>query len=114
VILDDETGVEPDLVYVSRERAGIIGERGVEGAPDLVGEALSPSTEARDRGMKMRRYAAAGIAHYWLLNVQAQTLEAYVLGESSYGPADIHTAGAIFRPTLFPGLEIPVDTIWAH
>src|SRR5687767_10761563 len=66
VKLDDENGVQPDLVYVSNERAHIIVERGVEGAPDLVVEVLSPSTQARDRGVKMRRYAAAGVLHYWI------------------------------------------------
>src|SRR5262245_42379805 len=59
VVLDDENGVEPDLVYVSRERLQIITERGAMGAPDLVVEVLSPKTRARDRGVKLRRYAAA-------------------------------------------------------
>ncbi len=40
VVLDEETGVEPDLIYISRERLGIISERGVEGAPDLVAQLL--------------------------------------------------------------------------
>jgi len=113
VVLDEENGVEPDLIYISRERAGIIGERGVEGAPDLVVEVLSPSTEARDRGVKLRRYAAAGVAYYWLLNVRARALEAYVLGEQGYEPAGVYGSGSVFRPVLFPGLEIAVDTLWA-
>src|SRR6266699_4185771 len=71
VVLDEEDGVQPDLVYVSRERSSVIGERGVEGPPDLVAEVLSPSTEARDRGVKMRRYAVADVPHYWLLDPQA-------------------------------------------
>ena len=44
VVLDLETGVQPDLLYISRERLDIISQRGVEGAPDLVVEVLSPST----------------------------------------------------------------------
>jgi len=113
VVLDEETAVQPDLVYVSRERASIISERGVEGPPDLVVEVLPPSTEARDRGAKMRRYAAAGIPHYWLLDVRARAPEAYALGDGGYERSGIYGAGAIFRPVLFPGLEIPIDTLWA-
>jgi Uma2 family endonuclease len=112
VVLDEETGVQPDLVYVSRERATIISDRGVEGPPDLVVEVLSPSTEARDRGVKMRRYAAAGIPHYWLLDLRARALEAYVLGENGYELAGIHGPASIFRPVLFPGLEVPIDSLW--
>src|SRR5215210_6946286 len=53
VVLDEENGVQPDLLYISNERSGVIVERGVEGAPDLVVEILSPGTQARDRGVKM-------------------------------------------------------------
>jgi Uma2 family endonuclease len=112
-VLDDETGVQPDLVYVSRERAGIITERGIEGAPDLVVEAVSPSTEARDRGLKMRRYAAAGIPHCWLLVPRDQALEACRLGEQGYEQTGVYGPGSIFRSELFPGLEIPIDDLWA-
>ena len=112
VVLEEETGVQPDLVYVSRERSNIIVERGVEGAPDLVVEVLSPGTQSRDRGIKMRAYAKAGIAHYWMLDHRARTLEAYELGEQGYGPAQVYGPGSTFRPALFPGLEIPVDDLW--
>jgi Uma2 family endonuclease len=113
VVLDEEDGVQPDLIYVSRERASIISERGIEGAPDLVVEVLSPSTEARDRGVKMRRYAVAGVAHYWLVDLRTQALEAYILGEDGYQPAGVFGPGTVFRPALFPGLDITIDTLWA-
>jgi Uma2 family endonuclease len=112
VVLDDEDGVQPDLIYVSRERTAIISERGVEGAPDLVVEVLSPSTEARDRGVKMRRYAVAGVVHYWMLDVRAKTLEALVLGDDGYHTAGIYSSGSVFRPALFPGLDIAVNNLW--
>lgn len=112
VVLDDKNGLEPDLVYVSRERMHIISDRGVEGAPDLVVEVLSPSTAARDRGIKMRRYAASGVPQYWIVDPVNRTLEAYRLGEGGYGQADVYGPGSVFRPALFPGLEIPIDTLW--
>jgi Uma2 family endonuclease len=112
VVLDDENGIQPDLVYVSRERLGIIGERGVEGAPDLVVEVLSKSTQARDRGVKMKRYAAAGIPHYWIVDPRARTLQAYRLAEHGYELLGNYGPGSVFRPELFPGLEIPIDDLW--
>lgn len=112
VVLDDESGVQPDIVYVSREREHLISERGVEGAPDLVVEVLSPSTEARDRGIKMRRYAAAGVPHYWLLSPEARALQPYRLGEGGYELVGTFGPGTIFRPELFPALDIPIDELW--
>ena len=113
VVLDEENGVQPDVVYISRERVGVIVERGVEGAPDLVVEVLSPGTQARDRGVKMRRYAAAGIPHYWILDPATQVLEAYRLGDQGHELTRSHGPGSVFRPELFPGLEIPIDDLFA-
>ena len=112
VVLDDENGVEPDLVFVSREPESIITARGVEGAPDLLVEVLSPGTAGRDRGIKMRRYAASGVAHYWLIDPLARTLEAYRLGEDGYALDGTFGEGDVFRPEVVPGLEIPLDELW--
>jgi Uma2 family endonuclease len=112
VVLDDENGVQPDLVFVSRERLHIITRRGVEGAPDLIVEVLSPRTQSRDRGVKMKRYAAAAVPHYWIVVPRTRSIEAYRLTETGYEQTGVYGPGSIFRPEIFPGLEIPVDSLW--
>jgi Uma2 family endonuclease len=111
VILDDENGLEPDLLFISLERANIITRRGVEGAPDLVVEVLSPSTESRDRGLKLHRYAASGVPHYWILDTDGPCIEERVLHEDGYRLVGTFGPGEVFRPTIFPGLEILLDEI---
>lgn len=113
VVLDEHTAVEPDIVFISRARESLISERGVEGAPDLVVEVLSPSTEATDRGVKLARYAAAGVPHYWILQLRRPSLEAYRLGLAGYELVHTSGPGEIFRPELFPGLEIRIDDLLA-
>ena len=113
VVLDPDDGVQPDLLFIKRERLGIISARGVEGAPDLVVEVLSPSTEDRDRGIKMRRYGRAGVPHYWLMDTAAPAIETYRLGEQGYELTGTYGPGSVLRCELFPGLDIPVDQIWS-
>jgi Uma2 family endonuclease len=113
VMLDPDDGVEPDLVYVARERMHIVNDRGIEGAPDLVVEVLSPSTRSRDQGIKLRRYAAAGVPHYWTLDPEARVLQAHRLGEQGYELIGTFGPATIFSPELFPGLEIPIDDLWS-
>lgn len=113
VVLDGENGVQPDLVFVSRQHTDIITDRGIEGTPDLVVEVLSPSTQSRDRGVKLRRYAAAGVPHYWIADPRRRTLQAYRLSEGGYDLVGTYAPGDTFRPELFPGLEIPLDDLWA-
>ncbi len=113
VILDQRTVVVPDLVFVARERAGIVTERAVEGAPDLIIEILSRGTTRRDRVAKINAYARHGVRHYWLVDPAATTLEAFELTEGAY-----HVVGAVggdddFRPVLFPELIISLRELWS-
>ena len=60
--------VQPDIFFVSNERRGIVGEKQVTGAPDLIVEILSPSTAHRDRGIKLDLYARRGVREYWIVD----------------------------------------------
>ena len=77
----------------------------------MIVEVLSPSTEARDRGLKLRRHAASGVDHYWILDTEGPRIEERVLGEDGYRLVGSFGPGEVFRPTLFPGLDIPLDDL---
>lgn len=83
-ILSDVTVVEPDIVYVAADRAAIVSARGIEGAPTLVIEILSPSTAAIDRGVKLQLYARYGVPYYWIVDIAARSIDAYVLEDGGY------------------------------
>jgi Uma2 family endonuclease len=109
VVLADHSIVQPDVIYVSRERAGILGRR-VEGAPDLVVEILSPATGRRDLGEKMRLYAESGVAEYWIVDPDLETFEFL---ENT--PAGFHVRlpeGAVYRSAAIAGLEIDLEAFW--
>jgi len=56
VRLGEETVLQPDFIFVSNARAGIIQENWIAGAPDLAVEVLSPSTAGHDRATKLPIY----------------------------------------------------------
>src|SRR5205809_5453135 len=113
VILDPRTTVVPDLVFVVRDRLEIIAERGVEGAPDLLVEVLSPGTARRDRVRKLNAYARHGVRHYWLLDPEAKTGEAFELVDGAYRLAAAVGGDDEFRPGVFPGLAISLPILFA-
>jgi Uma2 family endonuclease len=47
VVFDGDTVVQPDILFVSHQRRGIIGEQNISGAPDLVHEGVNPSPVGR-------------------------------------------------------------------
>lgn len=70
----------------------------------LVVEAVSPESAHRDRTVKLRKYAEAGIPHYWCIEDEngAPVVHVYELDEptGSYAPAGIFR-GTLQRPVPF-------------
>ena len=75
--------MEPDILFVREARAGILSERGVEGAPDLVVEVLSPFTRGRDRSVELERYRHFGVAEYWIIDPDRRTVELWKLARAA-------------------------------
>ena len=84
VILSRITVLQPDLVYLDTARLGIVTARAIEGAPTLVVEVLSPSTDVRGRGAKQALYARYGVPYYWIVDAGARTVQALRLSGDSY------------------------------
>src|SRR2546425_12492767 len=75
VILNDKTVLQPDIVYFDHSRLAALSERGVEGAPTLVVEIISPSTTMVDRVTKPRLDAPHLVPCSWLVDPEARRLE---------------------------------------
>ena len=74
---ETEEGVQPDIVFVSRQRARVLVEEGIRGAPDLVIEILSPSTANRDRMIKKKLYERQGVSQYWIVDADDGSVEVW-------------------------------------
>lgn len=109
VRLAEHDVVEPDMLFISTERIGIIGETMITGAPDLVIEVLLPSTRARDESLKADLYARAGVQEYWLVDPQAQTLVIHTLEDGRWVPV-----GSAGRPEsrVLGGLTVDVSALF--
>jgi len=112
VRLDETTIAEPDLVYVASDRAHLIGEQAINGAPDLLVEILSPSTAKRDRTIKCQLYARLGVEHYWLVDPKAERLETFERSGESYQPVSALEGDRTVDPPRFPGLRIELSSLW--
>lgn len=112
VILARTSIVQPDIVFIDAERLSLVSTRGIDGPPDLAVEVLSPTTEAQDRGTKLQLYARHGIRHCWLIDPDSRRLEAYELAGTAYRLVAELTGTTEFSPALFPGLRLPLDSLW--
>lgn len=113
LILAPTTVVQPDLIFVGNDSLGIITDRAIEGTPTLVVEILSPTTQQTDRVTKAQLYAKYGVPHYWLLDPDQHTFEAYELAGDHYVIIESMKNQDEFHPSLFPGLTIRLADLWA-
>ncbi|HEX2253109.1 MAG TPA: Uma2 family endonuclease [Thermoanaerobaculia bacterium] len=113
-VLSEHDVVEPDLLFVSNRRKGIVGDW-IRGAPDLVVEVLSPSTRRRDEVVKRLRYERHGVDEYWLLGPAARAVRVLRRrGDRLLEAESLSAAGGDrLRSPLLPGLEIPLADLFA-
>jgi Uma2 family endonuclease len=104
VILTPHDVVQPDLVVVTD--LGQVSTRGIEGAPTLLVEVLSPTTLLYDRTTKARRYAALGVPHFWLVEPEPRRIECYRLEGAEYQRVAVAERDATVESPDWPGLVI--------
>jgi Uma2 family endonuclease len=110
MVLAPHRAVQPDAVFISNERLGILGER-VEGAADLVVEVLSPGSRRRDRLDNRELYEQHGVREYWLIDPEAQTVEVLFLERGAYQLAGRWHPGEHAASRLLKGFRIQVGAL---
>jgi Uma2 family endonuclease len=103
--------VQPDVLWIASDRRGIVGER-VDGPPDLAVEVVSPTHPERDRIVKRRLYARAGVREYWIVDPEARGIEVLSLAGDDWRPAGWFTAGTTLVSPLLPELRLAVDEVF--
>jgi Uma2 family endonuclease len=112
VILTETIIVQPDIIYLDRGRLGAISGRGVEGAPTLVVEVLSPSSTLIDRNTKWQLYARHRVPFYWLVDPEGRAIEALVLGPDGYSLAVRASGAEPLALPPFPDLALVPAALW--
>ena len=84
VYFDDENVVQPDILFISKDRLNIIGDKNLQGAPDLVIEILSESNAYRDLIQKKKLYSNFGVKEYWIVVPGEKTIDINILKDKTY------------------------------
>ena len=117
VVMSEHDVVEPDLLYLSRERAAqVLVPEHVRGAPELVVEVGSKGTRKRDETIKRALYDRAGVAEYWVVDPEIDVVRVYRKGADGFErPVELQReAGDTLTTVLLPGLEISLVEIFAE
>jgi Uma2 family endonuclease len=103
---------EPDICFFGNEKSkDFKGKQAQFPAPDFVVEVLSDSTAKNDRETKFQDYAAHGVAEYWIIDAEKQTVEQYFLQNEQYELLLKAKDGAI-ESVVLPKFKIPIRAIF--
>jgi Uma2 family endonuclease len=109
---DERSVVQPDVLFISNERAGIVTEPEIVGAPDLVVEVLSPSSSKRDRSLKMSLYARTGVREYWIVDPKLQRVEVFSLGERGASASIEYRLEDRLESRVVPEFDAPLTEVF--
>ncbi|MEM9998722.1 MAG: Uma2 family endonuclease [Bacteroidota bacterium] len=104
---------EPDVCFFGVEKAAqITPDTLTFPAPDLAVEVLSPSTEARDRGIKFEDYALHEVGEYWLVDPIAEDVEQYVRGADGAYVLRMKSVSGELVSAAVEGFAVPVRALF--
>ena len=103
--------IQPDIHFVSRERARIIEARYIAGPPDIVIEVLSPSNSPSEMRTRLELLAEAGVAECWVVDPDAHRIDVHVREGMAYRLHGSFGAQDSARSKVIDGFEVPVASL---
>ena len=111
VRLSERDIVQPDLLFIARDRLDIVKRDLIDGPPDIVVEIFSPSTRSKDRNEKAALYARSGVREYWQVDPRHRSVVVLVLRDGAYEP--LPHEDRIARSAVLPDLKVDTVALFA-
>ena len=107
---DVDTMVEPDVSVVCDPDK--LDKHGCKGAPDMVAEVLSPSTQRHDRLVKLDLYQRAGVREDWIVDPESKTVQVSILKDGCYRLAEVYTAQDVAKVNVLDGCFVELSKLF--
>ena len=111
VLLSDSDVVQPDLLFISKQREDTITEDNIQGVPDLVVEILSPSTSRRDWNEKRELYALHGVKEYLVMDPSNKIVWRMLLKDGNLEIEQTYYEGDTIETSVLEGFTVAVNDI---
>ena len=112
VVLSEDIVVQPDILFISKERLDIIKEAAIMGSPDLIVEIISPSSASYDTVEKRDIYEEYGVKEYWLVFPQEKAIEVLTLEDGVYRELCKGRKTGVVRSKIIVGLEVDLKEVF--
>ena len=103
--------LQPDVLFISAGRTGMVTDKKIDGAPDLVVEVLSEGNSPKDMSFKKYIYESFEVREYWLVNLKKNTLTQYLNHDGEFVPKKVHQKNDVLRAETLQGFELALDKL---
>jgi Uma2 family endonuclease len=111
VILSPDNVFQPDILFISNENMGILTEKNVQGAPDLIVEILSPGTAVYDLGIKKEVYERTGVKEFWIIDPESNMALVYQNGEKGFEITGQAKKEGTLKSIVLKGFKINIEKL---
>ena len=109
---DVDTMVEPDITVVCDKDK--LDKHGCKGAPDMVMEILSPSTQRHDRLVKLGLYQRAGVREYWIVDPDSSTVQVFLRRDGSLQLHEVYDRQSVAKVDVLDGCFIELGKVFSE
>lgn len=104
--------LQPDVLFIRKERIPVDRFQFFKGSPDLVIEVTSPSTVRVDKIIKFTAYEQHGVSEYWIVNPHTRTVEVYTLSNQEYALLGEFTGNEVIESAVLEGIGITASNLF--
>ena len=113
VVFSPVNVVQPDILFIAKNRLAIVKEKGIFGAPDWIIEIVSSSTSKIDIKFKKDLYERFGVREYWIVYPEDEKVEVYLLKEGNYKFKGVFLKYDTLQVSTIEGLKINLKEVFS-
>lgn len=104
----------PDILFVSKERVDVLGEKALKGAPDLVVEIVSPGETKAELLQRQADYESIGVKEFWVVDLAREEFKAFHLEEGTGRMEEMELREGIFESKVLEGFKLKLGWLWSR
>ena len=112
-VFDKHNTLQPDILFISKERSSIIEAKRVNGAPDFIIEIESPSNTKKVLSFKKYIYETFGVKEYWVVHLDKNTIGRYENLEEELVLVGTFGIGDVIQSSQVEGFELSVNELFS-
>ncbi|GAF82857.1 unnamed protein product [marine sediment metagenome] len=113
VVFGSTDVVQPDIVFIAKNRLAIVKEKGIFGAPDWVIEIVSSSTSKIDIKLKKDLYERFGVREYWMVYPEDEKVEVCLLEGGNYKLRGVFLKQDALQVSTIERLEVNLEEVFS-